>query len=109
MRWRSRFQPKWLEIYSIGSTVALTIGGCFCVFAIGRWVEREWAYCTPAPTEFVLDLVKEPVSLSRLLLLIPTALAFAGASANGRRRKVLGPALLVLAPQTALVGSILAL
>ena len=109
---RLRFQPKWLEIFSIGSTVMVTITGWLSLVSLTRWMVRvtsDWGACLPAATQFVIDLVDEPVSFAGLLVFVPTALAFLGASANGRSKNLVGPALLVLAPQLALLQTFVAM
>ena len=105
-----RLEPKWLEIFSIGTTLVSTVGGWLLVVSFAHWALPQYSFCwSNTATDYVADLIFHPPSLRRLGALVPTALAFLGASARGRGHKLMGPALLVVAPQLALLQIFLAL
>lgn len=103
---------KWLEITSVGSTLLVTIGGVLTVRSFALWVAQtvsNFGASLPAPTLLVLELVGQPASIESGVILVPTAVALLGAWANDRGRAFLGPFLLVIAPQLALLEVLLAL
>jgi hypothetical protein len=63
----------------------------------------------PAPTQFVIDMAYEPLSLESLPALVPIAVALGGARLKQRQWTLVGTTLLVLAPQLALLEIIAAL